>query len=459
MTTDPAAGRSLATQAGGAGPDAASRSATTDAPQTTHRTDAAGKAGEPGATQGARPEHPHGPLTGRWQLDRITGPLRGPWPPGRMTGPLRGPWPLGRVISAAVAVTALFSVLAVVLVTLAVTSLSDARSRVVDRLDPAALQVLRLDSALINQETGVRGYALSAQPGFLTPYSSGLAAERAAAASLDALLRHEPAASAALATVTARAVFWRSRYALPTIARVRATGKPDLSPAINQGKAAFDSLRRSVADLQAGIDTARQQGIADLRHAAAVLVAVCAALAAVLLIIVVALAVSLRMTAIRPLSRLAAEAQQVAAGDFGHEVAQSGPREVRDLGMNVNRMRERILQELSALQAAHASLEARSRELQRSNSELEQFAYVASHDLQEPLRKVASFCQLLQRNYAGRLDERADQYIELRRGRRQADAGADQRSAQFQPRWPGHAGSSAGLLRRGSGSGEGQLVR
>ncbi len=58
------------------------------------------------------------------------------------------------------------------------------------------------------------------------------------------------------------------------------------------------------------------------------------------------------------------------------------------------------------------ALAERSKALMCSNAELEQFVYVASHDLKEPLRMVSHFCGLLQRGFKGRLDSTADKYIE-----------------------------------------------
>jgi PAS domain S-box-containing protein len=67
--------------------------------------------------------------------------------------------------------------------------------------------------------------------------------------------------------------------------------------------------------------------------------------------------------------------------------------------------------DITELKKAEEELQKKSAELTRSNLELRHFAYIASHDLQEPLRAISGFTELLAKRYRGKLDERADKYI------------------------------------------------
>lgn len=77
----------------------------------------------------------------------------------------------------------------------------------------------------------------------------------------------------------------------------------------------------------------------------------------------------------------------------------------------IARLNEELARELAARRRAEAELEAQARELVRSNEALEQFAYAASHDLQEPLRKVVMFCEMIEDEKGAALDDEARAWL------------------------------------------------
>lgn len=333
--------------------------------------------------------------------------------------PARHSWSLRRRVTSLLTVVAVVLVVAVSVITLAAFQARDSLTLQVESLTPGLSTVEQTRSAYLSQDHALRGYILTGDRDFLQPYTEqrmSLAEYRNALSMLAA--ENEDVAPKVEELIDAGDV-WSEDFAEPVSEKVRA-GETPTQEDLQRGRVLFLELNRAadattnhleneIAEAQSGLTLATQQVVALL-----VLVGL------VVVFLSVFLWVMLQQWVLRPMEELAGHMRQVSEGYYAHRIVLHGPPEIVQLGHDVDAMRERIVQDLDEvatarrkLQEQSSLLEHQTEELRRSNLELEQFAYVASHDLQEPLRKVASFCQLLQRRYHGQLDERADSYIDF----------------------------------------------
>lgn len=282
-----------------------------------------------------------------------------------------------------------------------------------DEIQPARVAAAQLQAALRDQETGLRGYLIAADRQFLEPYYEGQQAEQAAADEIRRLVGGHLELIADVDAVERAAATWRSTYAEPLIANVRPNSPRIVSSeAADRGKAEFDHLRVLFDTQTVDFATASTRAKDELKSIIAWRNGVLGAIALVFFGTAILLGLLTRAAITLPLASLAASCRRITDGNFSVTISPPRrPKDIRDMAIDVENMRQRIVSALETSRAAQARLDEQTVELRRSNGELEQFAYVASHDLQEPLRKVASFCQLLEKRYGDQLDERGTEYI------------------------------------------------
>ncbi len=319
-----------------------------------------------------------------------------------------GGWTLARRLRVALGAFSLLLLVAVVAILLVLRRADNALTDQTERILPARVAAGQLLTALVDQETGLRGYAITHEAAFLQPYREGLDNEARLRTQLERFIRPQDPARLDLLTVDAAITAWHQEYAALRLKDVLAGSA---TTTIQFGKQLFDQVRTANGALD--VDLAREAAAArrDADRDRQLVVVVLSILAVLVAAALAGLQRALRGAVLQPMRDLAQQVATISGGTHDLAITPGGPPDIRAMGQGVESMRLELVRAVAEVEAQQRDISRRAAELARSNADLEQFAYVASHDLQEPLRKVASFCQLLEQRYGGQLDERGEQYL------------------------------------------------
>ena len=237
-------------------------------------------------------------------------------------------------------------------------------------LDPASDAVERFVAAAIDQETGERGYVISADEQFLEPYDTGRRAAAQATQDLRDDLRSD-GSRAALATASTALATWQRDAAEPEIAAVRAGDRADAVAHVadGTGKDQFDAVRAAAAALQSSVkrDIATSTHRLDRMRNILNLVAIGGFILATLLIALLAALIDRWVR--RPVARLAEDASRVARGRLDTPIRAEGPPDLRMLAEDVDAMRAKLLGDLAGALRTNL-LEVQQAERQRLAADL-----------------------------------------------------------------------------------------
>jgi signal transduction histidine kinase len=271
---------------------------------------------------------------------------------------------------------------------------------------------------MVDMETGYRGFLLTGQEQFLDPYLAGLASYPDHLNQLEQLTADNPPQVARWQNIAELTQQWTQQITEPRIALRRqvqagAQPSPELVSLVNsgEGRDQFATIRQVFDDAIATEQSLLATRLDNAQVANQRLFTTLVIGTAIALVVGVMAALLLTRDISGAVGHLADAAAAVAGGNLKRRVRLSRRDEVGRAGAAFDHMADWLEVTIGDLEASSAELLRKHAELERSNRELQDFASVASHDLQEPLRKVRAFGDRLSAKYGAELTEQGRDYL------------------------------------------------